>query len=769
MGGETDGGQTRRPGRRPARQKACAAICARLDWQLVPRVQRMTTVAVTPLLAKVREYLPPDRVALIERAYAFAEKAHAGQYRLSGDPFITHPVAAAEIVADLQQEANTVAAALLHDVLEDCKSITVDDIRREFNAEVAKLVEGATKLEKVDWRAPGADGVQAENLRRMFLAMAEDVRVVIIKLADRLHNMRTLDFQREDRRLRIAQETMDIFAPLAGRMGIWQIKWELEDLAFRHLEPERYKEIAQLVASKRATRERYIAEVEKILSEELARHGLRAEVKGRAKHIYSIYQKMRRYAAEGKTFDQIYDLLALRVLVDTVADCYTALGIVHGLWHPIPGTFDDYIATPKETTYQSLHTSVMCLGARPLEVQIRTHEMHRLAETGIAAHWRYKEGAKSDPKDTRRMEWLRRLLDWQRELGSSTSEDFVESVKTDIFRDQVFVYTPKGEIKDLPAGATPLDFAYRIHTDLGHRCIGAKVNGRLVALNYTLQNGDMVEIIATKTPRGPTPDWLNPHLGYVKTGHAREKIRQWFKRQERAENIERGRELLEKELRRLNLSVAEWQDELLRLFKQETMDDLLAAIGYGGITTDRIALRLAPLLEARDGQALAPAQPAPTPARPAPAPGVQVLGTGELLTQLAACCRPVPGDAILGFVTRSRGVSVHRADCPNIKNTPERERLVDVSWGEDTQQYPVALRVEAWDRVGLLRDLSTVIAEEHVNIAAVRTEAHEDRTITVHLIVNINGLAQLTRLLHRLEAVRAVYAVTRSRDGARGA
>jgi len=720
---------------------------------------------IESLLAKVRDYLPPERVEFVEKAYRFAERAHDGQVRKSGDPYITHPLAAAEIVAGLQLDANTVAAALLHDVLEDC-GVTLEELKREFNAEVAKLVDGATKLEKVDWRAPGADSVQAENLRKMFLAMAEDVRVVIIKLADRLHNMRTLDFQPEEKRRRIAQETMDIFAPLAGRMGIWNIKWELEDLAFRHLQPDKYREIAQLIASKRASRERYIAQVEQILSEELAKHGLKAEVKGRAKHIYSIYQKMQRYAAEGKTFDQIYDLLALRVLVETVADCYTALGIVHGLWHPIPGTFDDYIASPRETGYQSLHTSVMCLGAKPIEVQIRTYEMHRVAEYGVAAHWRYKEGGKVDPRDTQRMAWLRNLLEWQRDLTGS-SEDFVETVKTDIFRDQVFVYTPKGEIKDLPAGATPLDFAYRIHTDLGHRCIGAKVNGKLVPLNYTLQTGDIVEIIATKTPRGPTRDWLNANLGYVKTAHAREKIRQWFKRQERAENIERGRELLEKELRRLNLNPSEWYDELLKLFKYDTLDDLLAAIGYGGVTTDRIALRLAPLLEERDRRELAEPGRDGAPPAPAPVSGIQVLGTGDLLTQLAQCCRPVPGDPIVGFVTRSRGVSVHRTDCPNIEHTPEKERLVEVSWGTHEQQYPVAIKVEAWDRLGLLRDLSTVIAEERVNIAAVRTEAHEDHTITVHFIVTTTGLEQLTRVLHRLESVRGVFSVVRSRDGVR--
>ena len=721
-------------------------------------------MAATQLLTSVRDYLPADRVELIQRAYDFAEEAHGGQTRRSGDPYIVHPVAAAQMMANLQLDANTVAAALLHDVVEDT-GVTVDDIRQRFNSDIAKLVEGATKLEKVDWRAPGADGVQAENLRKMFLAMAEDARVVLIKLADRLHNMRTLDYQKESSRRRIAQETMDIFAPLAGRMGIWQIKWELEDLAFRHLEPEKYREIAAQIASKRTTRERYIAQVEKILSAELAAHGLQAEVKGRAKHIYSIYQKMQRYAAQGKSFDQIHDLLALRVIVEQQNDCYVALGLVHGLWHPIHGTFDDYINAPRDTGYQSLHTSVMCLGARPLEVQIRTREMHQLAEYGIAAHWRYKESGKRDAKDNERMNWLRQLLDWHREIGASESEEYVESVKTDIFRDQVFVYTPKGELKDLPTGATPLDFAYRIHTDLGHRCVGAKVNGRLVPLNTTLQNGDVVEIMAVKTPQGPRRDWLNANLGFIKTGHARVKIRQWFRHQERAENIKRGREILDKELRRLGLPPAEWQEEVQRLFKLDTLEDLLAAVGDGGVTTDRIALRLAPLLE-QERDAIIPT--APTYHEPTiPVGGITVLGTGDLLTQLAPCCRPVPGDQITGYVTRSRGVSVHRTDCLNIVNASERERIVDVSWGTPKQQYPVAVLVEAYDRVGLLRDLSAVVAEEKVNISAVRTDEHPDHTITVYLTLATTGLEQLTRLLHRLESVQGVQSVVRSRGGVR--
>ncbi|MGH2588858.1 MAG: RelA/SpoT family protein, partial [Dehalococcoidia bacterium] len=545
----------------------------------------MTTTVLdpTPLLMQVREYLPESRVALIERAFEFAAEKHDGQFRRTGEPYIIHPLDAAITVASLKLDANAVAAALLHDVQEDC-GVTPQDLTERFNAEVARLVDGATKLESIKLRPTASDAEDAENLRKMFLAMAEDVRVVIIKLADRLHNMRTLDAMPEEHRLRKARETMEIYAPLANRLGIWQMKWELEDLSFRHLEPVKYREIAQLVASKRASRERYIAQVEQILNAELENQGVTAEVSGRAKHIYSIYQKIRKYAAQGKSFSEIYDLLALRVLVDSVSDCYNALGVVHGLWHPMPGQFDDYIANPKESGYQSLHSTVLCLGARPLEVQIRTHEMHQIAEYGIAAHWQYKEGGRSGKDGQDSVAWMRQLLEWQREIGSS--EEFVESVRRDLFQDQVFVYTPKGDVKALPAGATPLDFAYRVHTDLGHHCIGAKVNGRLVSLNQALHNGDIVEIIASKQPRGPSRDWLNQNLGFVKTTHARQKIRQWFKRAARQENLEKGRELVERELRRLGLALSDWQEELRKLLHADSVEDFFASVGDGSIGTE---------------------------------------------------------------------------------------------------------------------------------------------------------------------------------------
>jgi GTP pyrophosphokinase len=498
--------------------------------------------------------------------------------------------------------------------------------------------------------------------------------------------------------------------------------------------------------------------VQKVLSEELQKQGVEATIQGREKHLWSVHEKIRKYAAQGKTFNEIYDLLAVRVLVEDVSACYAALGVVHGLWRPIPGEFDDYIASPKEGVYQSLHTTVMCLDAKPLEVQIRTHEMHRLAEYGVAAHWRYKEGRR-DGKDVRyeeRLAWLRQLLEWQREVA--LAEEFVETIKTDVFQDQVFIYTPTGEIKDLPKGATAIDFAFRIHTDLGYHCIGAKVNGKLVALNQPLENGDVVEILSGRSSRGPSRDWLNRNLGYVHTNHAREKIRQWFRKQERAENIEKGREQLEKELRRLGVTLAECKDELLRKFPYETMDDFYAALGFGGVSLHQVATRVERFFRPEEP----PALPTEAPQRPAPTTGIQVLGTGDLLTQLARCCNPVPGDQIIGYVTRSRGVTVHRRDCFNVIHEDEQQRLVDVEWGRTGQLYPVAVDIEAFDRVGLLRDISTIVAEEKVNMVAVRTNENDDRTVAISLTLETEGVDQLSRLLNKLETVRGVTSVVRS-------
>ena len=544
------------------------------------------------LIEKARGYLPPERMVMVEDAYDFASKAHDGQVRKSGEPYVEHPLQVALTLAELQLDASALAAALLHDVPENC-GISISQIETKFGSEVAKLVDGTTKLGRLSRQASEevvASESQVENLRKMLVAMAEDLRVVFIKLADRLHNMRTLGALSPEKQRSIAQETLEIYAPLAHRLGIWELKWQLEDLSFRYLESEKYHQIANLVAARRVQRESFIAQIIQILKKEFERVGLNAEVSGRPKHIYSIYRKMEHYSALGKHFDDIHDLLALRVLVSTVPDCYNALGIIHSLWRPLPEGFDDFIANPKPNGYQALHTAVMYLGTTPLEVQIRTRQMHHIAEYGVAAHWRYKEGEKKDIHFEEGISWLRQLIEWHREL--SGAEEFLESVKTDIFIDQVFVYTPKGEIKDLPKGSTPLDFAYRVHTELGHQCTGAKVNGRLVPLNSQLNSGDVVEIITTKKAKGPSRDWLSPHLGYIKTSHARQKIRQWFNKQERTENIERGREILDKELRRLGIKLSE-REELAKLFKYESLDDFLAAVGYGGITTHHIAVQLA--------------------------------------------------------------------------------------------------------------------------------------------------------------------------------
>ena len=716
------------------------------------------------LMEKAGGYLPPEKLAVVEEAYHFALKAHEGQMRKSGEPYLEHPLQVALTLAELQLDADALAAALLHDVPEDC-GIPVSKIEAKFSLEVAKLVDGTTKLGRLSLNVPkgtaGKGGVvtrqqQAENLRKMLVSMAEDLRVVFIKLADRLHNMRTLDALPLEKRRSIARETLEIYAPLAHRLGIWELKWQLEDLSFRYLEPRKYSQLVNLVAARRTQREGFIAKVIDILKNEFQRVGLKAELSGRPKHLYSIYQKMERYSAQGKHFDDIYDLLALRVLVDTVPDCYSAVGIVHSLWHPLPGAFDDFIANPKPNGYQALHTVVMYLGKTPLEVQVRTRKMHHIAEYGVAAHWRYKEGEKRDIHFEERIGWLRQLIDWHREL--SGAEEFLESVKTDIFIDQVFVFTPKGEIKDLPKGSTPLDFAYRIHTELGHRCIGAKVNGRLVPLDYQLSNGDVVEIMVTKRDKGPSRDWLSLHLGYVKTSHAREKIRQWFKRQERAENIERGRELLDKEIRHLGLKFSD-REELGKLFKYDSVDDFLAAIGYGGISVHHIALKLA------SQQEQPRAVTAVTPLTP-PASTIRVLGVGDLLTNLGRCCHPVPGDEIVGYVTRSRGVTIHRRDCYNVLHEDEKERLIEVEWGQADALYPVRAQVEAWDRVGLIRDISTVVAEEKVNIVNMTVTEHDDRTTTLYFTLETRGLAQLSRLLTKIEGIRGVASVTRVGDEA---
>ena len=697
-------------------------------------------------------YLPVDKLAVVESAYEFAAQAHEGQVRKNGEPFLAHPLSTAMILAELHLDAETLAAALLHDVPEDC-GVPLSEIEARFGPQVANLVDGVTKLNKLTRRAragePGSDG-QAENLRKMLLATAEDLRVVLIKLADRLHNMRTLGALPSERRHAIAEETLEIYAPLAHRLGMREAKWQLEDLAFRYLKPRVYHRIARLVAGKRAEREGFVTGVSQTMAQELDKAGIKAKVYGRPKHIYSIYQKMGKYDAQGKNFGDIHDLFALRVVVDSVSDCYRALGVIHNLWRPIPEEFDDFIANPKDNGYQALHTTVMCQGTTPLEIQIRTNDMHRVNEYGVAAHWLYKEG-KTGGKVGDEIAWLRQLGDWREELDS---EEFLESVKTDVLVARVFVYTPKGEIKELPRGATPLDFAFRIHTDLGYRCIGAKVNGRLQPLNYTLRNGDVLEIMTSKVEKGPSLDWLNLELGYLKTSHARSKVKQWFKRQERSETIEAGKQIWDKELKRAGIGLP-GIDKVADLLGYKDADDLYAALGSGTISSSQVLLRLSGEMEpAGEGADVLP------PRKVSPV-SINVLGVGDLLTRLANCCHPLPGDKIIGYITQGRGITVHRRDCTNIIHEQEKERLIKVEWGDVAQVYPVTIQVDAWDRVGLVRDISGIIAEEGVNLSEINMGNHQDGSVKMDFTLEVKGAAQLSKIMSRIYSVWNVTGVTR--------
>ncbi len=710
------------------------------------------------LLAKASGYVPKDRLEVIKEAYEFAERAHNGQERASGGPFIVHPLETALVLADLKLDANALAAALLHDVVEDNEDIHLSDIGNRFGSEIARLVDGVTKLTRADLVTAGSSSnpekgrAQAETIRKMLMAMAEDIRVVLIKLADRLHNMRTIDALDPAKRLEKAQETLEIYAPLAHRLGIWEIKWQLEDLAFQQIDPTAYKSISRMLNTKRVEREEYVWRVLGILRAELEAEGVRGEVTGRPKHIYSIYKKAQKYAADSKTAEDIYDLFALRVLVDEVKDCYAALGVIHNRWRPLPGQFDDYIANPKDNLYQSIHTTVLCEDGNPVEVQIRTQDMHSVAEYGVAAHWLYKEGKATDSQFDQKMTWLRQLLEWQRDV--SEAEEFVESFKTDIFQNQVFVYTPLGDLKEMPAGATPLDFAFRIHSDLIFRCIGAKVNGRLVPLTYQLQNGDTVQILTSNTVRSPSLDWLNQEAGYIKTTSARARVRQWFNRQERSANIQRGRDLYQKQLKRLTTTMSD--ADVSKLMGVAKVEDFFAALGDGSITVGAVASKLT-TKEEDDVVVIKDAMPLPS---IMPTSAIQVLGVGDLLTSMARCCNPIHGDEIIGYITRSRGVNVHRRTCPNILHESEKERLVQVGWGETQTLYPVRIQVRSWDRVGLLGDITSLVSEEKVNIASILSEEYADMSI-ITLTVHISGIDQLSRVFLRLEGVKGVIGVTR--------
>jgi GTP pyrophosphokinase len=719
-------------------------------------------VEIADWLASIAPGRTPEEMADIARACELARSAHAGQQRASGEPYFQHSLAVANILAELHLDHETLTAAILHDVAEDT-AIGPDEIRAGFGDTVARLVDGVTKMKLIQsyQSLPGGDRqerAQAENLRKMLLAMAEDIRVVLIKLADRTHNMRTLYALPPDKQQRIAKETLDIFAPLANRLGIWQLKWELEDLSMRYLEPELYRRIAGLLDERRVDRERYIADFIARLQAELERIGVKAEISGRPKHIYSIWRKMER---KGVGYDQIHDVRGVRVLVDSVAECYKALGVVHGQWQYIAGEFDDYIATPKENDYQSIHTAVIGPEGRTVEVQIRTHAMHEHNELGVAAHWQYKEGARGDEAMNRRVAWLRQLLEWKDEIADAG--EFVDRFRGEVFEDRIYVFTPKGNIVDLQKGATPLDFAYHIHTDIGHRCRGARVNGRMVPLTQALETGQQVEIITVKEA-APSRDWMNPHLGYLATSRARAKVQHWFRQQDRDKNVIAGRAALERELKRLGLSRVNYE-RLAEKVGYADPDELFVAIAHNDVKSSRYLQAAQALLEPPPDAAQAEVALRKPVRRRRDAGGFHIDGVGNLLTHVANCCKPVPGDDIRGYITAGRGVTVHRSDCPNVlryqRQSPERVIVID--WGgRDEQTFPVDVEISAFDRKGLLNDVTAILANERLNLTAISTASDDrDHTARMRLTMEVPDIDTLSRVLTRIDRLQNVRKVRR--------
>ncbi len=720
-------------------------------------------ISVDELIGRIQKYHPDDDMDLVSRAYAFAEKAHANQVRKSGDPYFCHPCAVAVILTDLMLDATTIAAGLLHDCVEDVEGCTLDNVRAMFGDEVALLVDGVTKLAQLDFA--NREEAQAETLRKMFLAMAKDIRVVLIKLADRLHNMRTLKWQRPERQVPIARETLDIYAPLAHRLGVYTIKWELEDLSLRYLDPEGYYELVRLVGMKREEREQLIAQVTQELKSRLSEAGIKCEIDGRPNHFYSIYKKMKN---QQKTFDQIMDLIAIRVLVNTKNDCYFALGIVHTIWPQVPGRFKDYISMPKANMYQSLHTTVMNQG-KPFEVQIRTFEMHRTAEYGIAAHWRYKEGKAADELDNK-LSWLRRILDWQGDVKDPGT--FSELLKFDLFADEVFVFTPKGDVISLPKGATPLDFAYRIHSAVGNRCIGAKVNGRIVPLAHQLNTGDFVEVMTSSSSHGPSRDWLN----IVKTSEAKAKIRAWLKKEQREDNIVHGREMLEREAKRLGYSMSqlsrnELVETLYKRYSVQSYDDVCAMVGFGGLSTVQVLNRLIDEYKKTQKVEDVPVVPEQKPEEPpkkvhksGASNGVIVKGESGMLVRFAKCCSPLPGDRIIGYITRGRGVSVHRADCVSLKDPGvEKDRLIEVEWESQASggTYDAEIRIICYNRTGLLAELSVLFATMEVPVSAISAHTLKDNTFIFNISLVIKDTQQLNKIIKELNKWPDIIEVSR--------
>lgn len=725
--------------------------------------------ALKEFMDYVHSYLSDDECDQIMKAFTLADKAHEGQFRASGEPYIMHPLAVAEILAHLQIDHITLMAALLHDVVEDTE-YTKEDIEKLFGSEVAFLVDGVTKLNQFQYETK--EDRQMENYRKMILAMAKDVRVVVIKLGDRLHNMRTLKHMRSDKQKRIAKETLEIFAPLAHRLGIFNVKWELEDLSFRYLEPDKYYDLVDQMKQKRQAREDIVNDTMAQLTKALGEAGIKADIKGRPKHFYSIYKKMKK---DNRDLSQIYDLLAVRVIVDTVPDCYAVLGIAHSLWKPLPYRFKDYISMPKSNMYQSLHTTVIGTMGQPVEIQIRTWEMHRVSEYGVAAHWRYKEGNKNGDKDfDQKVAWLRQVLEWQ---DTSNPKELVNALKLDVFSGEVFVFTPKGDVVKLPIGSVPLDFAYRVHTDVGHRCVGAKVNGKIVPLDYTLQNGDIVDIITSKTGK-PSLDWLN----IVGSSESKNKIRNWFKRENKEENIEKGLEALEREAKRLNYS---WKElcaenriqQVVKQLKSNTEDEMYAACGYGGIPVSTVLLRLVELYKKskeheesrKTTEQIIEKLKVQGAKKAKNGTGVLVKGEPGVMVRMAKCCNPVPGDDIIGYITRGRGVSVHRSDCTSLGHTPEDlERMIEVSWDEaSSESFHVGIDIQAYDRSGILMEVMAVLSELKITITNMNAKVLENtKNVIINIVVEIRDISQLDFVMTKLRRIREVYTVQRSKGGA---
>ncbi|TCW37803.1 RelA/SpoT family protein [Laceyella sacchari] len=713
---------------------------------------------VEQLLSLAATYLTEDDLVQLRRAYEFADEAHKGQYRKSGEPYILHPIAVAEILADLRMDVPTLIAALLHDVVEDT-GVTLEEIEERFGSAVRHLVDGVTKLKK-RMKFKSNEEHQAENHRKMFVAMAQDVRVILIKLADRLHNMRTLKYMPEHKQRQKSTETLEIFAPLAHRLGISKIKWELEDISLRYLKPQQYYRIVHLMKKKRAEREKYLDEIIDTLKTRLEEMDVKVmDISGRPKHIYSIYKKM---VTQNKEFNEIYDLMAVRVIVDTVRDCYAVLGIIHTVWKPMPGRFKDYIAMPKTNMYQSLHTTVIGPKGEPIEVQIRTLDMHRTAEYGIAAHWAYKEGsAVEKSKFDEKLKWFREMMELQQE--ASDAKEFVENLKMDWFSDSVFVFTPKGDVIELPMGSVPLDFAYRIHTDIGNMCIGAKVNGKIVPLDYPLKTGDIVEILTSKHSYGPSQDWLS----LVKSSHARSKIRNWFKKQRREESVAKGREMVEALLKKHDFTVSDVLtsdriEDVTKKFNFNEEEDLFAAVGYGGISTAQVVHRLTDGLKEEQQPVVLPEVKALPIRKHKLDQGVRVKGVDNLLIRLSRCCNPVPGDEIAGYVTHGRGVTVHRIDCPNLSTVPD-ERRIDVEWDSHATKhyYQVDIEVSGFDRQGLLNEVLQALTDSKTELAAISARGDRRGIASIHVRISIQNINHLKSVVERVKRVRDIYSVRR--------